>query len=157
MRVGLFVLALSLAACGGGGTALTTSDSTLPASGVIHVVVAAELRDGRYGEYERVGADGLVRIWSAAVPDRMVCAHTVCHELGHALGLDHHADPDCVMFPVLDPPWSICPDERERASRAPFPMTLRVEDPALAERVAIAVEMWNAALGRRQFHVAPTS
>lgn len=140
---------LPLGACGGG--APDTQDGC-GVPNLIRVVSVVSLPEGREGQTDRCAPGGtLIEVLAGAL-DQLYGTRLLAHELAHAAGHSAHLpDPECILYPVilrdLPPP---CPEELTYMQTVVGPLTVRAEAQA-PPAVALAVNHWNAALGRTLF------
>lgn len=147
MTLGLAGL-LPLGACGVGARA--QDDCGVP--NLIRVVSVASLPDGRQGQTDRCAPGGtLIEVLEGAL-DRVYGTRLVAHELAHAAGhAAHLSDPDCILYEViLQELPQPCPEELTYMQTVVGPLTVRAQVNA-PHVVAMAVDFWNAALGRTLF------
>lgn len=153
-HLGILAL-LVLAACGGsGGTGGDPPglDVGPPPSGAVYVQVVpvGTFSDDRLGEYNQVGADGQIRIREDVLANPAFAARVVCHELGHAIGLDHLTDPTCVMHTAgFTQTTPLCAQEASFAAAYAGPV-LQVYvglTPGLLDATTLAAERWNNVAG----------
>lgn len=151
MRAALFSLLLLLPACGAGGDLFGSPGGP----SAIHVRVVSSLPNGWGAHYERNGNEGVIEVRSDLLASYDLLVRTLTHELGHSLGLEHGADPTCVMYEtnVSGNEWSICPPEIAGANGA-HPSVVDAE-PLLDSATLEACQRWNVALSRTQFSFVP--
>jgi hypothetical protein len=93
--------------------------------------------------------DTLIRIDPTVPP--VAVQRVIEHELGHARGLDHVEDPECVMRspPLLSE--AFCPEEIEAAIAFGGVSRVVILDDGLRDDARAAMARWNEAAGRILF------
>lgn len=153
MRRLAILLALGVAACGGGGATDAGPVVGPPSSGTVYVVTVASFPDARLGEYDEEGGVGYVRLLAPILENATLTQRTLMHELGHAAGLEHTPGNGCVMDPTAYAHPSLVPCASEVTG---LKGTLEVFvglAPGRLEAAQRAAAAWNGPAGRTVFTV----
>lgn len=132
---------LALAACGGGAQEESVRTPIVVGIGPVPEGLSGWTEGGRISVRASLGEE-----WR---PD------LIAHELGHAMGLQHSADDDCVMGPWMNPQRApaLCEAEVSWAQRSSDSWAILVEQESLLAATQAACLRWNEAAGRPMLDV----